>query len=416
MASATVTEKLRPVRIGFLVDPADRGAIIRAIQLSSMLWGGMYNPIVPVFARKLPRRWSPHPFDRRTKPASITTGYLDGFDPDLVVCLGFDKSPPFELGNRNQISEQDLLGDFSNNGTPGFGVGVYEVAAHLAEKEFKYIRKDPLNVTLPQLSKAHHLFLASVFGSLPAEVASLVRTHLGKRLGLTEPKCSISNLIEQMAPENVFPRRIGILELRPRVRGAVVYCMDASNPLDVIDFWNLRAAGFDVIPAPTQLWKQPQLHTWIKDFIEQFYRPYRHNPEMYSHTTVQVGRSLDLSVVQQFVQSLHIPPGGSPTQTRLVTRPWYPRLWDRWARENTDERPEPPNSREREIATNEKDQNADLRTLDPPFELSFEFTGNVQYVNEIEYSVYGTDDPVAEVLPEGSKSLAGRIALGGFEE
>jgi hypothetical protein len=417
MASATVTQRLRPLRVGFLVNPADSAALLRSIQLSTMLWGGIYNPIVPLFPKRLPRRWSPHPGDRTQTPDSIATGYLDGFDPDLIVCVGFSRQPTFQAGNRKVISEAALVGEFPTSGRPGYGIGVYEVAAHLAETEFKFLRKEPLNVALPLLSKPHGLFLAAVFGSLPGEIAALIRTNLGGRLGITDQTYAIATLTEHLTPRNVFPRRIGIFGLRGHLREPTVYCMDAASSLDLIDFWNLRAAGFTVIAAPKQLWTQPELCALIREFVDRHYQPHRHNPEYYFHATVQVGRSLELAEVQRFIESLNISPSETVTQPRLVTRPWYPRLWDRWARENTPQRPEPTIARERETSVRETDQVADLRTLDPPFdELPPDYTGNACFVNEIDYSVYGATDPVAEVLPEGSHTLARRFAPASLDE
>ena len=44
MASRNVKIRVRPLRVGFLFDPADRVGLHRAIELSSFLWGRSYNP------------------------------------------------------------------------------------------------------------------------------------------------------------------------------------------------------------------------------------------------------------------------------------------------------------------------------------------------------------------------------------
>lgn len=59
MARGSVTIRVRPIRVAFLVDPADRAGLYRAIELSTFLWGGSYNPIIPAY-RRTPAKWEPH--------------------------------------------------------------------------------------------------------------------------------------------------------------------------------------------------------------------------------------------------------------------------------------------------------------------------------------------------------------------
>jgi hypothetical protein len=56
MPFGSVTITLRPLRLAFLVDPSDKSGVLEAIQLNTFLWGGMFNPIVPVY-RRTPKAW-----------------------------------------------------------------------------------------------------------------------------------------------------------------------------------------------------------------------------------------------------------------------------------------------------------------------------------------------------------------------
>jgi len=38
----------RPVRIGFLVRPRSTNDLLEAVRISSLLWGGLFNPLVPL--------------------------------------------------------------------------------------------------------------------------------------------------------------------------------------------------------------------------------------------------------------------------------------------------------------------------------------------------------------------------------
>lgn len=111
MASGTVSIRVRPLRVAFLVDPADRVGLYRAIQLSSFLWGGSYNPIIPAY-RRTPSKWESHRVRHLPLPSDIVDGYLNGFDPDLVVPVGICANRIFQVGNRDIVRADDLIGTF----------------------------------------------------------------------------------------------------------------------------------------------------------------------------------------------------------------------------------------------------------------------------------------------------------------
>ena len=48
--------RLRPIRIALLVSPTDLPAIRKFMRICTCLWGGAYNPIIPVFRRR-PKEW-----------------------------------------------------------------------------------------------------------------------------------------------------------------------------------------------------------------------------------------------------------------------------------------------------------------------------------------------------------------------
>jgi hypothetical protein len=50
MVTVNFTVRHRPVRIGFLVRPGDFADLQKAAALCCVLWGGLYNPVIPVAA------------------------------------------------------------------------------------------------------------------------------------------------------------------------------------------------------------------------------------------------------------------------------------------------------------------------------------------------------------------------------
>lgn len=79
----TLNRKVRPLRLAFLIDPPSRVQLMKAIQINTILWGGRFNPLIPVY-RRTPRFWEERPFTP-PKAKDIVTGYLRAFDPDFVV-------------------------------------------------------------------------------------------------------------------------------------------------------------------------------------------------------------------------------------------------------------------------------------------------------------------------------------------
>ena len=92
MASGSLTVCVRPLRVAFLVDPSDRAGLFSAIEACTFLWGGSFNPIIPAYKRT-PKKWERHRVRKLLQPQEIITGYLDAFDPDVVVPVGV--SPAF---------------------------------------------------------------------------------------------------------------------------------------------------------------------------------------------------------------------------------------------------------------------------------------------------------------------------------
>jgi hypothetical protein len=54
MASGTIGLRLRPLKLGFVLNPNDREALLFALEINSFIWGGMFNPIIPR-SGKIPR-------------------------------------------------------------------------------------------------------------------------------------------------------------------------------------------------------------------------------------------------------------------------------------------------------------------------------------------------------------------------
>ena len=48
MATNSLSIKYRPIKIGFLIRDGSIDDLVKAAEINTLLWGGIYNPIIPV--------------------------------------------------------------------------------------------------------------------------------------------------------------------------------------------------------------------------------------------------------------------------------------------------------------------------------------------------------------------------------
>ena len=414
MALGSIRIRVRPIRVAFLVNPADRVGLYNAIELSTLLWGGSFNPIIPVYNRT-PAKWDAHRIRYLPSPNDVIEGYLNGFDPDIVVPVGTCFGRTFQVGNRDIVSADELIGDFKESASPNYGVGIIDLLNDLIEKEFKYKRYDDFRIVFPKLPRAYSLFLASVFGVLPETCQRIIDKNYTGIPGITETRLSLQEYVKLIRSGTFFPRRLTAWALENRsLRDAQLFVCDARSTQDIIDYWNLRAAGYYVIPIPIQAAKTEDVMEFARDFIEKNYQPYSHNPNIFNHTTIQRSRSLNEETVKGFCESLGIINSKDNSKPKYIYRFWYPRLWDSWAREHASEGIIFPYSHEEERRIPDGETDLDLRTVDPKFELQDGYSGRPKFANEFNFRFYGYQEPMAEVFPEGSRELSSAIGRAGY--
>ena len=164
MAIGTLTQKLRPVRIAFLVNPMDKETVQKAIHINSLLWGGIHNPLIPCYKR-LPKIWGDHKSQDETA-ISVIKGYIEGFDPDFYVDLSTYTTDQLGIDKETTISTDDLLKSFREDAAPTVGAGIFEVLDQFVYDELRFLRRDEVNFIKPEISNTHKLFLSAIYGDL----------------------------------------------------------------------------------------------------------------------------------------------------------------------------------------------------------------------------------------------------------
>ena len=412
MTRGTVNVKLRPIKLAFLVNPNDKESLLKAIEINTFLWGGAYNPIIPTY-KQISSKWKKFPHERNISAKSVVSGYLDNFDPDYVVPMGECIDYNLDIGHRKKIDDvSDILASVEENRVPNYGIGLFEVLSYFIETELKFERRDPLDICVPRFGTHFRLFFSSVFGEFTENIDAIFWKNFAGALGAKKIDCFASTYAELLDPQKIFLRRMTQFYIKTRGHSEpCIFFLDATNCLDVMDYWNLRAIGWNLIPIPKQFVQSDKTMQLARDFVAEHYIPRYSNPETYHHTTVLGSRSISEDEQQQFSDSLDIACFDETRRNSKIShRISYPRIWSEWARgpDHVECCDLVADTDEHDISENE--ETVRFKTLDPEF-VSIHYAGfdASRFANEIDISLYGDKGLRAEVIPESEVQLARAI-------
>jgi hypothetical protein len=329
METVNVDVRLRPIRFGFLAKPNDKNSLTKIFQVNTCLWGGRYNPIIP-YLHQVPSWWDRHGV-KFENAAQLMNGYLDFFEPDFLVeaepglasALGFEEA--------RILSLPDLLRRSSERYHRGVGTDVLDLYRSLYRQEFQFVRRHPHGVMDVVAKQPFVAFAASLFGAFPTD-ANLTYFREGFETAFDPDKLSLDAATLQAVYEalgspdhRASALMIGSADLRVDFNGRdepTLFILDATQPKDLIDYWNLRVAYANVLPVPVQ-WL-PQMSAYCRDFIKRGHHPLPGNPNgVMTHVTCLFSRSIPEADIQPlFVQHLQTDLAGSN-----VLQDWYPPLW-----------------------------------------------------------------------------------------
>ena len=425
MMFGTVDIKIRPLKFACLVDPKSSKQTRAAIRLCSSLWGGAYFPIIPIY-KKMPTSWRGDQL--KFGPASkVVTGYIEAFDPDILIQFS-DKIPKYitklglEIVQPNEVWSP-LKDDYSH---PRFGIGIFEILSDVFREYFKYQVKYPVKVFLPKIPTQLSLFWASLFGELSSDITAIVDRDYSEPLAVEKVSNVIDRLSEVMASDGIFPRRLTQWGLTPyggsARRNAAVFFMDATKVEDIVDFWNLRAIGMDVMPVPKQLSDNSQLHDLVANFFKNHRIPWKHNKEVCDYASIIRAGHCTMEEVQEYAKTFQLQPEpNDPSRDGFFSlQHWYPRIWDEWARDRDGANPRDILGEEEHSIdiSDAKALKLHLPAIWPKFAFRKFGYGDPRCVNEVSLRFYGAEEYIAEAFPKLSgdnfnRAISGRFSMMG---
>jgi len=393
-----VHQRLRPLRMVFLVRPDDREALRRVFVVNTCIWGGQFNGIIPMFG-ETPHWWVERSQQRPT-PQEIIKGYLSAFDPDLVINTLSGHVVHADVDDTRLVDIEEVLSAQPDQPV-GLGLSVLEVYRALYKREFRFVPRHRIDVFCPRPKQDRFsLFIAACFGAFPSdEVLAVFRHSYQKMLNASDSLIDATNLFQLLTENAHAPLSIGSHGLRVLRKGfpmwPVLFFMDGTKPLDLIDFWNLRAMGLSILPVPKQ-WSDQLLEQCI-EFVRAHNIPLPSNPRLGQLTTLMKSRSIEYEEFRAFA--------GRIKAQGLSVQDWYPRIWDECARTFDGVQRCDVYAEEEEFECGIRDGWISFRSLSPSFLDGIRTSPKPGWATVVRISDYSPGSELAQVLPPGLANL-----------
>lgn len=415
--------KIRPLRLGHLIEPNNKEHLTQAMTISSTLWGGMNFPIITLYKR-MPQTWTDGPL-KPPKAKDVILGYIDAYDPDVLI--NFSKEAPDYISDLGiEIIRPEEIWETLDEGrylSPKFGIGIFEIFDKLFDDHFKFKAKYPITISIPTPPDRHKLFWSSFLGCIPKKVSDLIEKYYEESLDIGRNEFDPSTINDLLKVNNFFPRRFvqyNLEHIRQSGgrRGAYAFFLDATKYEDIVDYWNLRATGRTVLPLPKQYLSNEPFRKLTIKFFKDSRKPWGHDKKHCDYASIVRSRNSTIEEIQEFVANLDLNPDPKdPSQDPYYSiQRWYPRIWDEWARDKDGIIPDDFYGDEESIEISESDGfEINFNPLMPKFAARLAYYGEPRCVNEVSFRFYGADEYLAEIFPkESGKNLLKSISSSNF--
>jgi hypothetical protein len=232
--------RIRPLRVGFLLEPRLE-EVTRAVELCTALWGGLFNVLIPA---------SPESSSQRDE-------MLQRFEPDYLVTSNESLLPPAARARRQYTTFDELLQSFTKPGSfSACGLNVNRHFYDLYVRELRFQRREASRDLVLSTFNDPRLATASavLWGRFPSiRGCEYFEEAFVSKLGAVRETVDEASYWQRIDSEQSSPLRLGIELLRVGGYATLtLLLMDFTSADDLIDLWNLRAAGWRTIAVP--LW------------------------------------------------------------------------------------------------------------------------------------------------------------------
>ncbi len=312
MESIHVHQRLRPRRYAFLIRDGDSEAAMQAVSLNTAIWGGIYNPIVPLM------------------PADECHGLLREFDPDKLINLT-NEDLNAELQHKYEhriIPQNELVTRDYRSGKKHLQLGfnMVPILRQIYQSETKSLvgpsRASLISTGAGDGWPEYVGFVFGTFSYLPQSDIDLLENFkkaLRPQEVLLDPANFPSNLSEMVNPIQLTRYGLQSFSRLARFSSHIIYIGDHRNLTDLIEFWNIRTTGRTIVFVPMASYKSwEQLVRLVADQGR-----YPINPQLENSADLQKAPSISDDVFREvcdWIATLDI--------GRLPGRNWRPTFGD----------------------------------------------------------------------------------------
>ena len=322
-----INQKGAPIRTCFIVHANSDVSFLKAVELAFGIWGGIFSPILP-FHEELP-----HPYRRELQidvsTSSFYSNTFENYDIDVIVVDdGIDKSRVQTWASQRPVLS---IHEFINGDRMSHHINaipIEKVAEAVARSEFKYIRNDNLRFHFPEIP-ANEIFLRIFFGTLPDKNKTSVYEPFSRYNAASSIAVDWSSTEEFLGITHLDLQALNYHRLsgwRNQVPGPtrVMYCLNVNRLQDIMNFWNLRAAGWLVIPLPVDL----GYNRILRYFFDNFYQSEvsRQQGQNFNMIHCLVG-DRDSEVLLEELKLLYHQENKGAQSGSLSVQRWFPRFW-----------------------------------------------------------------------------------------
>lgn len=254
-----VTQQVRPIRICFLIGHNKKN-LVEALSINSILWGGIYNPIIEL-------QQSGTAIERKR-----ILGVMKDFDPDFIINLSAKISPQFKNALKRDIVEKNHFLTIGEDGKKELLIGISTLKPILSvipEMGLSKKQKDKLTLIYPRNVNLLP-YIATVYGYIDKDLFPNAHSFFTESLGVLSKKYGIDEI-----SSNSYTDLVGIIQttdIELKELGGMgssannlIYIGDFTKRKDLIEFWNLRAAGKSIIYIPVN--EYTKFAKPLKEFI-----------------------------------------------------------------------------------------------------------------------------------------------------
>jgi hypothetical protein len=299
-----------------LAEPAP-DLFLKAADICSQLWGGIYNPIVILNQVGRARLGMQERFGHPAEKETLNT--IKDFDPDFLVTLGTDALPPYldRLLKDRHLKEQALTQELRPGQRSGVFLEVWPFLHEFWKHEIREATGDAgVRLVYAPEGNAWESFVAAQFGRYQRE--GITRT-MHEQLSAQDSLFDVSFRQAFEYGQFWFPIDFTALSIDTLGHAAsvntAVFLLDPENIFDVVDFWNLRAAGMTIFPLPASAYRD-----YAKG-VRAFATATKLNMPMHYDGEVIKARSISDELLEEVSKW-----ASDISRLRITRRGWYPRF------------------------------------------------------------------------------------------